>query len=149
MALQVPLYKATRWVVGELILLPYLGEGYWLNKEYDKAKQTLQELMELSERCGAKWYLGCAQLYLGEIALETDTEQAEPHFEQSISILQEIKAENELARAYAGYGRLYKQQGNIEQAREYLTKALEIFERLGTLMEPDKVRKELAELAEA
>jgi len=31
-------------------------------------------------------------------------------------------------------------------AREYLAKALEIFERLGTLIEPDKVRKELVEL---
>ena len=32
------------------------------------------------------------------------------------------------------------------RAREYLTKALEIFARLGTLIEPDKVRKELADL---
>jgi len=43
-------------------------------------------------------------------------------------------------------GRFHKQQGNVEQAREYLTKALEIFERLGTLIEPDKVKKALAEL---
>jgi len=50
--------------------------------------------------------------------------------------------------AYSGLGRFHKQQGNREQAREYLTKALEIFERLGTLIEPDKVRKELAELPE-
>jgi hypothetical protein len=28
----------------------------------------------------------------------------------------------------------------------HLTQALEIFERLGTLVEPDKVRKELVEL---
>jgi predicted amidophosphoribosyltransferase len=41
---------------------------------------------------------------------------------------------------------LHKQQGNTEQARECLTKALEIFERLGTLIEPDKVREELADL---
>jgi hypothetical protein len=34
----------------------------------------------------------------------------------------------------------------VAQAREYLTKAQEIFERLGTLIEPDKIRKELAEL---
>ena len=34
----------------------------------------------------------------------------------------------------------------MADAREYLTKALEIFERLGTLIEPDKVREELAEL---
>lgn len=39
-----------------------------------------------------------------------------------------------------------KQQGDIEQAREYLTKALQTFKRLGTLIEPEKVRKELAEL---
>ena len=32
------------------------------------------------------------------------------------------------------------------EARRYLTQALEIFERLGTLIEPEKVRKELAEL---
>ncbi len=63
-----------------------------------------------------------------------------------MAVLQEIKAENELAMAYAGYGRLHKQQGQIGQAREYLTKALEIFERLGTLIEPDKVREELAKL---
>jgi tetratricopeptide (TPR) repeat protein len=61
-------------------------------------------------------------------------------------VLLAIKAENELALAYAGYGRLHRQQGNITQAREYLTQALEIFERLGTLGEPDKVRQALAEL---
>jgi flagellin-specific chaperone FliS len=44
-------------------------------------------------------------------------------------------------------GRYHKQQGNMVKAREYLTKALEIFERLGTLIEPDKVRQELGELA--
>jgi len=75
------------------------------------------------------------------------TAQVAPHFEQSIAILQRIKAENELALAYADYGRLYQQQGNIAQAREYLTRALEIFGRLGTLGEPDKVRWALAELA--
>jgi flagellin-specific chaperone FliS len=51
--------------------------------------------------------------------------------------------------AYAGYGRLHKHQGKIAKAREYLTKALEIFERLGTLIEPDKVKEELAGLPEA
>ena len=64
-------------------------------------------------------------------------------------MLQKIKAENDLALAYAGYGRLQKQQGQFAQAREYLTKALQIFERLGTLIEPDKVREILAELPAA
>jgi len=34
----------------------------------------------------------------------------------------------------------------MKQARPYLTKALEIFEKLGTLIQPDKVRKQLVEL---
>lgn len=41
-----------------------------------------------------------------------------------------------------------KQQGNTEKARECLTQALAILERLGTLIEPEKVRGELAELSE-
>jgi tetratricopeptide (TPR) repeat protein len=64
-------------------------------------------------------------------------------------VLGEIKAENELALAYAGYGRIKMQQGQFAQAQEYLTKALEVFERLGTLIEPDKIREELAGLPEA
>jgi tetratricopeptide (TPR) repeat protein len=78
--------------------------------------------------------------------MKNNPAQAAAYFEKSMAVLQEIKAENELALAYAGFGRLHKQQGQIAQAREYLTNALEIFERLGTLIEPDKVREELAEL---
>jgi tetratricopeptide (TPR) repeat protein len=138
-------------VPAELSQMLFLGEAYWLAGESDNARQTLEELLELANRCGAKFYLGSAHRLLGEIALTTDPIQVAapltaPHFEQSIAILQQIKAENELALAYAGYGRLRHQQGHDEQAREYLTRSLEIFERLGTLGEPDKVRQALAEL---
>jgi tetratricopeptide (TPR) repeat protein len=137
--------------VGAELFTPFLGEGYYRAGEYDKAKQTLQELLEIAERWGMKFHIGCAHRLLGELALKTNTAQigvplAAPHFEHSIAIFQQINAENELALTYAGYGRLYQQQGNMSQAREYLTRALEIFERLGTLGEPDKVRQALAEL---
>ena len=115
--------------------------------------QTLEELLELTERCGAPFYRGAAHRLLGEIALQTNPAQlgaplAAPHFEISITALQQIGAENELALAYAGYGRLYQQQGNVTQAREYLTRALTIFEHLGTLGEPGKVSKALSALSE-
>ena len=132
----------------ETICAAYLGEGYWLAGEYDKARQTLEEALDLAERCGYRYYIGMAQRLLGEIAIETNPAQAAHHFEKSISVFREIKAEDELAMAYSGYGRFHKQQGNIAEAREYLTNALEIFERLGTLIQPDKVREELAGLPE-
>jgi tetratricopeptide (TPR) repeat protein len=124
----------------------YLAEGYWLAGEVDKGRQTARELLKTAECLGSMYELGYAHLLLGEMSLDTEPGQARTHFDTSIDILKKIKAENALASAYAGYGRHHKRQENTDQAREYLTKALEIFERLGTLLEPDKVRNELAEL---
>jgi tetratricopeptide (TPR) repeat protein len=89
-----------------------------------------------------QFLLASAHRLLGEIALATNPAQYEaslaaPHFEHSLAILQQIGAENELELAYAGYGRLHQQQGDLVQAHAYLTRALAIFERLGTLREPD------------
>jgi class 3 adenylate cyclase len=143
-----PIFRAGRFIPGEIINKCILGEGYWLAGQDDKARQTLEEDLEIADRCGARYYAGRARRLLGEITLKTNLAETARHFKKSIAVLQEIKAENELALAYAGYGRYYKEKAQIAQAREYLTKALEIFERLGTLIEPDKVREELAGLPE-
>ncbi|MGW8178152.1 MAG: hypothetical protein ACWGQW_05160, partial [bacterium] len=104
---------------------------------------TLEEGLKMAESCGARYYIGFTHRLLGGIALNTNPDQAASHFQLSIDMLREIKAENELALAYADYGRLHKKQGQVAQAREYLAMALKILERLGTLIEPDKVREEL------
>jgi len=126
-----------------------LGAAYWLAGVEDKARQTLEKAVEIADRCGARYYLGWARRLLGEIALRDNPDQSASLFEKSIEVLQEIRAENELALAYVGYSRFHKHNGRVDRAREYLILALEIFERLGTLIEPDKVRKILAELPEA
>jgi tetratricopeptide (TPR) repeat protein len=142
----VAIVRNAGYVTLQLLGEAWLAEAYlWLGK-YDQARQTAEALVELAGRCGVEWYLSWAHRVLGEIALETDPTQAAPHLRKSIEITQKIKSENDLAHAYSAMGRYHKQQGNIADACEYLTKALEIFERLGTLIEPDKVRKELAEL---
>jgi tetratricopeptide (TPR) repeat protein len=143
-----PIFRAGRFIPSEIPLTCFLGEGYWLAGEDDKARQTLEKGLEMAERYGVRYELGFAHRLLGEISLKNNPAQAAPHFEKSITIFQEIKAENELAMAYAGYGRLHKKQGEIARAREYLTKALEIFERLATPIEPNNVREVLAELPE-
>jgi tetratricopeptide (TPR) repeat protein len=143
-----PIFRAGRNITSEIPLTCFLGEGYCLAGEDNKARQTLEEGLEMAERCGMRYYAGFAHRLLGESILKTSPTTAAPHFEKSIAIFREIKAENELALAYAGYGRLHKKQGEIARAREYLTKALEIFERLETPIEPDKVSEELAGLRE-
>jgi len=144
-----PTFRAGNFMAGEIDLLCFLGEGYWLDGDESNAWQTLEQALKISDRCGAKYYIGFANRLLGEISLRTKPFQAEIHFQRSIAILEEIKAENELALTYKGYGRLLKQKCQIEDAHGYLTKALEILERLDTLLEPEKVRKELTGLPEA
>jgi len=144
LAAALAIVRPSRHMPTEISTTCILGAAYWLAGEDDKARQALEEGLEIADRCGARYYLGWAQRLLGEITLKTNPAQAAAHFEKSIPVLQEIRAENELALAYAGYGRLHKQQGQIAKAREYLMKA----ERLGTLIEPDKVREELDELPE-
>jgi class 3 adenylate cyclase/tetratricopeptide (TPR) repeat protein len=143
-----PIFRAGQFINSEIPLACFLGEGYWLAGEDDKAKQSLEKGLEMAEQYGVRYYAGFAHRLLGESILKTNPTQADPHFEKSIAIFQEIKAENQLAMAYTGYGRLHKKQGETARAQEYLTKALKIFERLGTLIEPDKVREELAGLPE-
>ncbi len=146
LAVGIRVSRAVNFMPSEIMHTIMLGEGYWLLREFDKAKSILKQGVDLAERCGMKFYLGWAHRLLGEIALETNIANAAVHFEKGIDFLKEIKAENELALSYAGYGKLHKQKGDIPKARKYLTEALEILERLGTLSGPDKVKKELEQL---
>jgi len=130
-----------------------LGEGYLLNHQYDEARQELKATLELAEIRGLKFYAASCHYLLGEISLRADptqekTPSAKICFEKAIAICRGIKAENQLALAYAGLGRYHKLQGDVAAARDYLNQALEIFERLGTLLEPEKVRAELAQLSQ-
>jgi tetratricopeptide (TPR) repeat protein len=141
-----PVYRAMRFVPEEVGYGMVLGEAYLMAGEHEKAHQVLKRYIEVAQRHEIKCYTPYAYRILGEVSLKTDPTQAARHFEKSIGICQEVKAENELALAYADYGRYYRQKGDIVQAQEYLIKAQKIFERLGTLIEPEKIRKELAEL---
>ena len=142
----VELAQAAHYVIGVFPGMLWLGEAYWFAGEHEKGRRTLDELKGLADRCGARHYYGLAHATLAAIALETDPDGAAAHFGESIAVFRETKAENDLALACAGYGRLHKRQGRAAEARRYLGEALDIFERLRTPVEPDKVRRDLAEL---
>lgn len=130
-----------------------LGECYLLNHQYKAAKEQIEITLKTAECTGLKYYTAWCHHLLGEVLLKSDpslekAQLAETCFECAISICRRIKAENSLALAYAGLGRCHKHQGNAAVARDYLNRALEIFQRLGTLLEPDNVIQELAQLSE-
>ena len=142
-----PTFKAGRWLPSLIPMTCTLGEGYLLSGDYANAKKTLDEGLEIFEHCGVRFYLGWAHRLLGELATKTSIDFASAHFEQSISILHEIKARNELALSYAGYGRYYKEQKEPAKARECFSNALEIFKELGTKLETEKISLGLSDLS--
>ncbi len=141
-----PMYRAAHFVPGETFTLINTAEGILRCGDRNDAAKKCREGLKLAQRSGMKFAIGHGHRLLGETSLEVNPDEAHDHFTKSMTVFEEIGAENELALAYSGYGRLHKKQGDIPQAREYLTRALEILERLGTLIEPDRVRKELDDL---
>lgn len=147
------IFRALNAVPFSELWASWLAEGYWLAGDYRKAGQTAESTLEIATRCGMPFEIGAAHRLLGDLALAEDPGEAgstaaEAHFEKSIPILREIGADNELARAYAGDGRAQARLGCLAAARDSLTQALEIFERLGTLGEPGRVHQWLSELPE-
>jgi tetratricopeptide (TPR) repeat protein len=138
--------RSVHYVPNEVVNTLNLGEAYIWAGEYDKAKKLLSDGLQLASRCSYKYCIVKAHRLLGEITLEINASQAGTHFEKAIALSDEIGAQNELALSYAGYGRYHRHQGQVTKARDYLTKALEIFDSLDTLKEPDKLKKELTEL---
>ncbi len=148
------IFRALNAVPFSELWASWLADGYWQASDYSKARQTAESTLEIATRCDMPFEIGAAHRLLGELALAQDPGEAgsvsaDAHFEKSIPILREIGAENELARAYAGYGRVQARLGRVAKARDSLTQALDILERLRTLGEPDRVRQWLAELPAA
>ncbi len=140
-----PVFKAGKWLPSIIPMSCTLGEGYLLAGECKNAQQILEDGVKTFEQCGTLFYLGWAQRLLGELALKTDIDSAPSYFEKSIKILQGIKAENELACAYAGYGKYYKEKNDPEQAQQYFSKACALFEGLGTNLETFTFHAEMSE----
>jgi tetratricopeptide (TPR) repeat protein len=138
--------QASRFLPMELWIKFIMGEGYWLAGEREKSKQILENNLGLAERLKMKFLVAFAHRILGEISTTINPDKAAIHFDKSINAFKKIGAQNELSLTYASFAKLHKHQGNFAEARKHFKKALEIFERLGTLIEPEKVKKELADL---
>jgi tetratricopeptide (TPR) repeat protein len=113
-------------------------------------EQALPILDKLHAACAAglcKFWLGQTSRMLGDIALGRGAyEEATTRLEQAIEVARTTGAENELGLALASYGRLRRDVGNTPSARAYLTEALEILDRLGTLEVTAAVRNDLEHL---
>jgi len=142
------MYHAIRFYPAEIYMIVSIGEGLFRCGDSDAAVKSLHKGLALAERAGMKFLSGYAHRLLGEMALEVNTEQASTHFKQAITAFKKTGAENELALAFIGFGQVQKKKGNKVQVRKYLSRALEISNRLDAFIEQNRVKEVMDELSQ-
>lgn len=138
----VPVYDGIRFTPGQLFGRLYLGEAYLRAGRFEEAKATLETLAAQAESINAPFYEGSARRLLGEVTAQLDPapdgyDRAARQFDTAVALLERIGAENELALTYAACADLQRRRGDHAAASRYHALATGIFERLGTIIEPD------------
>ena len=106
-------------------------------------------MLPTSREVGYRHLEGVALRLLGESLVATDSPAARQHLKTAQEILVAIDARNDVAKTLVARAALARVTGAPARAPECLEEALTIFEALGTLDEPRRVRTALAELAAA
>lgn len=132
-----PIFQSGGFMAFEIPLQCYLGEGYWIDGDQQKAMQMLKKGLKMAEKSNARFFIGFASRIIAQMYTENDPIRAESLFNRSIDILKKIKAENEMAMAFVGYGWLCKSRNNVPMANQLFRQAEEIYNRLGTMIDRD------------
>jgi len=112
----------------------WLGEGHLLQGEREHARAIFDEVLATSREVGYRHLEGVAGRLLAE-ALAPDR-AAEPPLHAALPILNDIGAQNDLAKALVTEARIRGAVGDLAGASERLERAGTTFRALGTLDGP-------------
>ena len=124
-----------------------LAEGYLRNAEPSKARRLLESVLAVSRELGYRYFEGRAELLLAECLLVDDPDEAAARAVSATGIFTEVGARNDVGRALVVQAELRRRAGDSQGARKLSDGALQIFEELGTLDEPPRVRAAFERLA--
>jgi class 3 adenylate cyclase/tetratricopeptide (TPR) repeat protein len=124
----------------------WLADGHLRGGEPSQARGVIEEVLGISHEFHYRRVEGEAERLLGESLIPDNPTTAADHLATAMGILEEVGARNELAKALAARGELHRATGDFATARKLLDGALRIFEELGTIDEPPRVRAALAAL---
>jgi hypothetical protein len=118
----------------------WLGEGYMRCGERQRARVVLDEALATSRELGYRYLEGMARRLLGEILMPEDLNAAIALLETAVQILEDMGARNEVAKALVTQSHLRRAVGDCTGARSLLEHALTLFNAIGTVDEPTRVR---------
>ena len=114
--------------------------------DLEGAERDCGEALKLRDQLGSFSYYGVTYRALGILAtLKGKWIEAEEHFKRSIELLSPLH-QFHLAETHIDLASLYRKMGRNEEAKKHLKRASSIFERLGSKVELERVRKMIEEL---
>jgi class 3 adenylate cyclase/tetratricopeptide (TPR) repeat protein len=123
-----------------------LAEGHLRLGHRARAQEIAAGVLGFSREASYRHLEGAAARLLGEILAPEDPAAAASHLDKAIALLEDMAAHDELAKALVPRADLHRRTGDVGTARGLLTRALELFESVGTLDGPPVVRAALAAL---
>ena len=125
----------------------WLADAYLFVGEASRARALAEDVLPTVRDAGYRYFEGMAERLLGASLVTADPATAAQHLDIGRRILEEVGARNEVAKALVAEADLRRAARDLTGARERLARALAIFEALGTLDEPPRVRAALGALA--
>ena len=125
-------------------MLPTISSAYAVSGETLRAEQTIQQAIQRSRAIDAQLPLGDALLIRARLhTLAKRWDDAKEDLGEALQLAREMPAPYLEARALYEMGVMSHLQGVDENARDQLTAALEIFERLGAKPYIERTRQAL------
>ena len=103
-------------------------------------------MLATSETVGYRHLEGVAHRVIGESLAASDGDAALVHLQRARRLLDETGARGELAKRFRRRGDAAGHRGDADAARALLSEAGKIFEALGTIDEPSRLRAALQSL---
>jgi predicted ATPase len=116
-------YRSTGPTSSITSYLSYLARAYGNVGQFDDAWRCIDEAVTVIGNAKERWFEAEVYRIAGEIArmsAEPDADKAEAHFERSLAVARQQQAKSWELRAAMSLARLWRDQGNPEQARDLL-----------------------------
>jgi DNA-binding NtrC family response regulator/tetratricopeptide (TPR) repeat protein len=146
------LREAVEWFGGSHLLYTRSLYSVWLadslvrSGDRESGRALAATVLATSESVGYRHLEGVAHRVLGESLTADDGDAATVHLERAHRVLDETGARSELAKALVAEAGLRAARGDADDAHRLLGEAGRIFEALGTVDEPGRLRAALQAL---
>ncbi len=124
----------------------WLADSLVRSGDRESGRTLAATVLATSESVGYRHLEGVAHRVIGESLMEDDRAAATVHLERAHRVLDETGAHSELAKTLVAEAALRTARGDADDARRLLGEAGRIFEALGTIDEPDRLRAALQAL---